>query len=229
MAEAPRYCRQAAYELFREQLSTIEETTSLVKAAVAVSMHELDEVDPAAVEQTLREMAAEICSRVCSGSQRALVAQLHEVLFEEMAFSGNTDDYYDTANSYLPSVLQSRRGIPVTLSLVYKAVAQQVGLAARGINAPAHFLAAVEIDGAWMIVDAFDGGRVLTIEEVFERLEKQTGTPIERSENLLSTATHPQWIARLIRNLEQIFKRQDRQIDMLAMQELLSLVKDADE
>ena len=118
--------------------------------------------------------------------------------------------------------------IPVTLSLIYKSVSQQVGLAARGINAPAHFLAAVEIDGAWMIVDAFDGGRVLTIEEVFERLEKQTGTPIERSQNLLSTATHPQWIARLIRNLEQIFQRQDRQIDMLAMQELLSLVKDAD-
>jgi regulator of sirC expression with transglutaminase-like and TPR domain len=228
MAEAPRYCRQAAYELFREQLSTIEETSSLVKAAIAVSMHELDDVNPAAVDQKIRDIAVEISGRVCSGNPRALLAQLHEVLFEELAFSGNTDDYYDPANSYIPSVLESRRGIPVTLSLVYKSVAQQIGLAARGINAPAHFLAGVEIDGTWMIVDPFDGGRVLTTEEVYERLEKQTGTEIERSDKLLATATHPQWIARLIRNLEQIFERQDRKIDMLAMQELLALVKDAD-
>jgi regulator of sirC expression with transglutaminase-like and TPR domain len=86
----------------------------------------------------------------------------------------------------------------------------------------------VEVDGSWMIVDAFDGGRVLAREEVFQRLDQLAGQPVERSDALLATASHPQWLARIIRNLEQIFDRAGRQSDVLAMRELLALVKDAD-
>ncbi len=157
-----------------------------------------------------------------------MVAQLHELLFEEWDFTGNTSDYYAPDNSYLPRVLQSRRGIPVTLALIYKAVAQQIGLIARGINAPVHFLAAVEVDGSWMIVDAFDSGRMLTRDEVFDRLDKLTGMPVERSDAMLATASHPQWLARIIRNLEQNFEREGRQADVLAMRELLALITDAE-
>jgi regulator of sirC expression with transglutaminase-like and TPR domain len=224
MTEAPQHCREAAFELFIEQLPTLEETGSLLRAAVAVSMHELEFVDVAAVEKTLDELAGDIGSRVRSGSQRALVAQLHEVLFEEWGFTGNADDYYNTENSYVPRVLETRRGIPVTLSLIYKCVAQRLGLTARGINAPAHFLSGVEIDGSWMTVDPFQGGRVMTRDEVFNRLEQLTGAPIARSDALLATATHREWLARIIRNLEQVFSHEDRQTDVLAMRELLNLV-----
>src|SRR5204863_4652710 len=139
--------------------------------------------DPDATERALSDLSSQIASRVPSGNQRALVAQLHEVLFEECGFTGNTSDYYSTANSYLPRVLETRRGIPVTLSLVYKCVAQRIGLVSRGINSPAHFLAAVEVDHSWMIVDPFQNGRVLSRDEVFRRLEEMAGTIIERSES----------------------------------------------
>lgn len=228
MAPVPRYCREAAYNFFVQQLATLEETDSLVRAAVAVSMHELDDVDPDQIENTLAEIAHEINSRTPSGNPHAMVAQLHELLFEEWGFTGNTDDYYAPDNSYLPRVLQTRRGIPVTLALIYKAVAQQIGLIARGINAPVHFLAAVEVSGSWMIIDAFDGGRVLTRDEVFERLDQLAGEPVQRSDAILATASHPQWLARIIRNLEQNFDRAGRQADVLAMRELLTLLKDAD-
>jgi len=228
MACAPRYCRPAAYELFAQQLPNLGETTSLMRAAVAVSMHELDDADADAVDQTIGGIAVDIGSRVVSGCPRALLAQLHEVLFEEWGFTGNSEDYYNPDNSYLPRVLATRRGIPVTLALVYKCVAQRVGLSVRGINAPVHFLVAAEADNSWMIVDPFDGGRVLAREEVFQRLEQLAGTPLARSEALLATATHPQWIARIIRNLEQNFDHQGRKGDVLAMQELLTLISDAD-
>ncbi len=48
-----------------------------------------------------------------------------------------------------------------------------------------------------MIVDAFDGGRVLTREEVFDRLDQLTGTPLDRSDAMLATASHPQWLGEL--------------------------------
>ncbi len=228
MPPVPRYCRPAAYELFVQQLPTLEETDSLLRAAIAISMHELDDVDPADVEKTLNEIAHEIKKRAPSGNPHAIIAQLHEVLFEEWGFTGHSSDYYAPDNSYLPRVLQTRRGIPVTLSLIYKAIAQRVGMIARGINAPVHFLAAVEVDGSWMIVDAFESGRVLTREEVFQRLDQLAGAIVERADALLATASHPQWLARILRNLEQIFTDARRQTDVLAMRELLALLKDAD-
>jgi regulator of sirC expression with transglutaminase-like and TPR domain len=87
-----------------------------------------------------------------------------------------------------------------------------------------HFLAAVELDAAWMIVDPFHDGRELAREEVFDRLEQLAGGPLHRSDELLATATHRDWLARIVRNLEQVFQRTARQIDMLAMRELLELV-----
>ena len=226
MSGAGQYCRKAAYEFFAQQLPALEETDSLVRAAIAVSMHELPHVDPAAVERALDEIAADIRGRVKTGSPQALVAQLHHVLFDERGFTGNTLDYYNRENSYLSRVLETGKGIPVTLSLIYKSIAQRLGLNSRGINVPAHFLAAVEVDGSWMMVDAFHSGRLLTRDEVFNRLDSISQTPVVRSDSLLATATHPEWITRIVRNVEQIFQRDGRVNDVLAMQELLELIAD---
>jgi regulator of sirC expression with transglutaminase-like and TPR domain len=224
MGQTPLYCRPAAFDAFLAQLPSLEETDSLVRAAVAVAMHKLDDCQLDSVNATLDQLAAEIRGRVSSGNENALVAQLHQVLFDEYGFTGNVDDYYNPENSYLPCVLRSRRGIPVTLALVYKSVAQRLGLAVRGINSPAHFLAAVEVDGSWMTIDPFERGLVLSRDEVFDRLEKLAGTPLDRSDDLLATATHSQWLARIIRNLEQVFTRRDQINDALAMREFLGLV-----
>jgi regulator of sirC expression with transglutaminase-like and TPR domain len=224
MAAAPRYCRLAAYELFVAHLPTLEQTHSLLRAAVAVSMHELTGGSTDAVEKSLDRLAQQVNRRVRSKTPQALVARLHEVLFDEHGFTGNVDDYYTPENSYVSRVLETRKGIPVTLSLIYKCVAQRLGLTVRGINSPVHFLTSVEVDGSWMTIDPFEGGRVLTRDEIFARLEKAAGAPIARSDAFLATATHPQWLARIIRNLEQIFLRDGRDNDRLAMGELLALI-----
>jgi regulator of sirC expression with transglutaminase-like and TPR domain len=224
MTGAPHYCRSSAYELFVAQLKTLEETDSLLRATVAVAMHELADTTVESVESVLDGLAAEIQGRVQTGSRQALVARLHEVLFDEFGLRGNTDDYYSTENSYVPRVLVRRQGIPVTLALIYKCVAQRVGLTVRGINAPVHFLAAIEADDTSMIVDPFHGGRVLTQKEALDQIEQLSNGTVTRSNAVLATATHAQWISRIIRNLEQIFHTEGRHNDELAMGELISLV-----
>ena len=57
-----------------------------------------------------------------------------------MGFAGNVNDYYDPQNSYLHNVLKTRRGIPISLSLIYIELAKQIGLKARGVAFPGHFL-----------------------------------------------------------------------------------------
>jgi ABC-type dipeptide/oligopeptide/nickel transport system ATPase component len=100
---------------------------------------------------------------------------MHAVLFEEEGFAGNLDRYYNALNSYLPAALNTRHGVPILLSLIYKVVGQWAGLTVKGINAPGHFMVRVRCDNAWMIVDPFFGGQMLTRDEAFDRLVLEQG------------------------------------------------------
>jgi regulator of sirC expression with transglutaminase-like and TPR domain len=224
MKNEPTLCRPEAYELFRQQVPIIETTDGLLNAAIAISMHALDDVDPQEVDDELQELAHRVSSRVSSPQTQALLAHLHDVLFDEEGFAGNSDDYYNELNSYLPTVLESRLGIPISLCLVYKVVAERIGLDVEGVNAPGHFVVRVMTNEGWMIVDPYVGGGVLTAEEAFDRMEEVTGREVPRSPEYLAPATHSQWISRMLVNLQHVFATTEQRGDLAAMSELQSLL-----
>jgi regulator of sirC expression with transglutaminase-like and TPR domain len=219
------HCRPEAFQFFAEQLPAIETTDALMRAAIAISMHALDDVVPQRVDERFHGLAERVRSRVKHQQVDALLAHLHQVLFEEEGFGGNADDFYQPLNSYLPVVLETRRGIPISLSLVYKVVAERMGLRVEGINAPGHFLVRVRTNGGWSVVDPFFGGTALNSEEAFQRIERVLGQPIPRSPKFLKPATHPQWLSRMLANLQNIFAVQGHYDDSAAMNELQSLLK----
>jgi regulator of sirC expression with transglutaminase-like and TPR domain len=133
--------------------------------------------------------------------------------------------YYNALNSYLPAVLNSRRGLPILLSLVYKLVADGTGLTVHGVNAPGHFMVRVACDGAWMIVDPFFGGQVLSREEAFHRLDRVAERRLPRCDEYLATPTHRQWMARILGNLRQLFLAEGRLNDLAAMNELAAALE----
>lgn len=220
----PMYCRLPAFDLFNAQLSSIDTSAGLLNAAVAVAMHECDDVDPSMVESVIDDYANRVQRRVRGSNSRALLAHVHHLLFEEEGFIGNSEDYYNPGNSYLPRVLVSRRGLPITLGLIYKAVMERVGLPVEGINSPGHFLVCVEIEDDVMLIDPFFGGQVLTEEEAYDRVEQLTGSKLPPDTELFLPASHRQWIARLIQNLIGVFDREGRPDDVAAMIELRSLL-----
>ena len=219
----PQYCLEAAYDLFAAQLQDLDADGALLRAAVAISMHEMPEVDYLAIEDRLQGMANRILSRVHSDNPKALLAHAHAVLFDEERFIGNVENYYDPANSYIPDVLESRRGIPITLALIYKEVLERVGLQVVGTNSPGHFLASVWIDGNPMLVDPFTRGRVLTREEAHARIIELVGS-LESDTDLLRPATNRGWIARILQNLLVVFGQSRQQAALAAMLELQSML-----
>ena len=221
----PRYCRRAAYERFTECVSDLSDTAALVGAATAVAMHALSDVHAGVVEERLEALAASVRRRLSSRSRSAVMAHLHTVLFDQEGFAGNKLDYYDPANSYLPRVLSSRRGIPITLALIYKAVAERLGLQVHGIGAPGHFLLRVEDEDGSLLVDPFHKGRVLSSEEAYRLMEGTLGARVPRTEELLRPVDHREWLARLLRNLEGIHTKRAQPRDAAAMQELRLLVE----
>jgi regulator of sirC expression with transglutaminase-like and TPR domain len=220
MDNLPHFCRPLAYEHFCRQLDSLDATPSLVQAAVAIAMHELEGIVPDEVSSRLNRLAARVGGRVHSGNQEALLAHLHDVLFVEEGFAGNTDQYYAAENSYLPVVLQTKRGLPIILALIYKTVAEGVGLQVEGINSPAHFLVRVRAAAEWMLVDPFFHGQSLSRQEAFLRLEQVGGRDVPRDDRILTPATHQQWLARILANLQSLFANQGRQDDLAAMTEL---------
>jgi len=127
------------------------------------------------------------------------------LLFEEEGFRGNSTDYYDPRNSFLDDVLERRLGIPITLSVVYVAVAARAGLAAAGVGLPGHFVARVERRGRHRLVDPFHGGALLEpadCEALVARLRPGSG-PLDP--RWLEPVTTRQIFVRMLANLKAVY------------------------
>jgi regulator of sirC expression with transglutaminase-like and TPR domain len=205
-------------------MPVVDTTEGLMRAAVAISMHQLARADPADVDHQIQRLADRVRRRLRSRNVHAVLAHLHDVLFTEEGFAGNVDDYHNVTNSYLPVVLDTRRGIPISLTLLYKLVAERLGLPVEGVNAPGHFLARVVSRAERMLVDPFYGGRVMTDDEAFERIRQVTGQRVPPDKRLLKPATHQQWLTRMLTNVQNILAAQARQKDLAAMVELRGLL-----
>ncbi|MCA9259814.1 MAG: transglutaminase family protein [Planctomycetales bacterium] len=226
MQEDPVFCRAAAFRHFIERTSSVSCRFDLFRAAWTIAEHEHPDASLEEGEAIIVSLARTVNRRVRSQNPEARLAHLHDVLFEIYGLAGNVEDYYNPLNSYLPYVLQSRRGIPISLTLIYCCVAELAGIETFGINAPGHFLAEVpmgqERGSASMYIDPFYGGVVLHEDEISGRIAAATGKPV-RAETLRLTRAAPRdWLARILNNLQASFAAADRQRDVLAMQELQS-------
>lgn len=195
-------------------------------AATAVSLDVDEKSSFAFVVKSLESLASRVVKEARGESATARLAHLHRVLFDEDGFSGNQDNYYFLGNSYLPKVLETRQGIPVTLSLVYVSVARLVGLEADGINSPAHFLARVRDSEGDLYVDVFAAGHAMTYEEALDRLERIAGRTLPKTPEMLEPAAHAQWILRILANLERIYAATSMRRELAAISEFQSLVRE---
>ncbi|MGB0768659.1 MAG: transglutaminase family protein [Phycisphaeraceae bacterium] len=232
----PNYSRLDAFTALRDELDELESTEGLVRAAVAVAMHELDdEADALQVKVAIDDLAEQVRHRVVGDDPRAIIAHAHHVLFEEARFRGNLGDYDQPANSYLPRVLTTRLGLPILLCLVYKAVLERLGIPAVGINAPGHFLAAIPAAAVGSInaardqlayIDPFCGGVLLSRDEAIDRIVQAAGDALilDESADLLPIATHKQWLTRILHNLHRSFRRRGQHEDSRAMAEMIGLL-----
>lgn len=220
----PLCCSRRSYSLLARQLASISSPDALLNGAIGIAMHQMEDVDPAQVDQTIQQYADTIRSRVRGVQPQAILAHLHAFLFDEMGYSGNTEDYYNPANSYLPAVLKSRKGLPITLSLIYKLVADRLGLRAWGVGLPGHFLIGVEMDGAPILVDPFAHGRIVTPEEAHARLIEMFGPEVEWSEEMLRPASNRHWLTRMLQNLLNVFGSTGHYADVAAVLEMEMLL-----
>ena len=143
---------------------------------------------------------------------------LNDVLFEQLRFRGNEDDFFDPANSYLNRVMDRRMGIPISLSAVYLMVARRVGMPVVGIGMPSHFLCRYQTAVAEVYVDPFHRGRFLTRLDCRKRLLESA---IGYDERHLAPLSSRRTLQRMIANLHLIHKERRQREESERLQRYL--------
>lgn len=187
--------RRQADALFQILCQHFGEHGDLEEAAWRLAATFLPGDDFSGPRALLETWGAEVARRLPkAGSALERAETLVEFLAHEQRFRGNTEDYYNVVNSLLPEVLETRVGLPITLSLVYLFVGRRAGLPVEGIGLPGHFV--VRCGGHFF--DPFHGGRPIGLEECRAFLE-QHGQTLNASH--LRPATPRAILLRILTNL----------------------------
>jgi regulator of sirC expression with transglutaminase-like and TPR domain len=136
-----------------------EEEIVLDEAALLLAMLDHPETDLTIYHDLIAAIATRLDAVGRNAtSARARADALSQVFAEELGFVGDRDTYDDPANADMIRVLDRRRGLPVSLSILYVAAARRLGWTANVLDVPGHVLVLLGEDADPVIVDPFRGG-----------------------------------------------------------------------
>lgn len=186
-----------------------DERINLAEGALAIAAEEYRDLDVAAYLARFEEMGATLKRRLRPDiSTTDSILALNHYLFEELGFAGNGGDYYDPRNSFLNDVLERRLGIPITLSVVYIEVGRRIGLPLHGVSFPGHFLVKCTVRDGAIVLDPYEKGLSLGLEDLARRLKTWRNgldPDPELVKRTLATAGSREILARILRNLKGIY------------------------
>lgn len=208
----------------------------LMEAAISLAQDEFPELDLQSVLAEVDQLQARLQrrSRADDDPLHAL-AVLNQFFFRELGFSGNVNDYYDPDNSFIHVLLRTRRGIPISLAVLWLELAASIGLKVHGVGFPGHFLVKVmtsQVAGGQIVIDPFTG-QVLGEETLLEWLGPIRWTPsgltlAQRQKAWLQRHLEPapprHIIARMLRNLGDIYRTQGDEPRWRAVQQRLDVL-----
>jgi regulator of sirC expression with transglutaminase-like and TPR domain len=187
---------QTLRDRFAALLAMPDATIPLDEAAFVIAAHARAGLDIDAELAGLDALAGEIRDPTLTGVLR--------LLYRDLGFDGNRDEYYDPRNSFLDEVVRRRVGIPITLSVLTMEVARRVSVPLWGVGMPGHFLLRDKVDPD-VFVDPFNHGRTLdpiSCAKVFRQIH---GSSARFDPAFLDPVDRASIIERLLANLRAIY------------------------
>jgi len=202
---------QLLWHGFYQEINQPDEEIDLARASLLFAKAENPRLDVPKYLSILDAIALEIQPQLPPEMYPLKVIQtINYHLFDCLKFKGNQTDYYNADNSFLHRVIESKAGIPISLSIVYLAVAQRLGFPMVGIGMPGHFLIRPQFEDAGFFVDAFNQGEILFKQDCQTKLNRIYQQKVKLSSNLLTPVSNKHILARVLNNLKFIFLRQQQ-------------------
>lgn len=214
---------------------------ALTEAAVSLAQDEDPALDTQAVLATLDAHAQAARKRLSPNAEPLeRVRALHQYLYMEMGLAGNVNDFYSPANSYLHEVLRTRRGIPISLAVIYLELAGQIGLDARGVSFPGHFLIRLRLPLGDALIDPLNGQSLSRqeLESLVEPYAQRSrehrdwgleggGMPADWLAPFIEPTEPREIVSRMLRNLEALHRTSEDWSRLLGVQQrLVTLLPD---
>ena len=213
------------YVAFREAIDCPEDQIDLGRAALAIATHEYPDLKIDDCLSQLDGLGEEVELRI--GDEKnpyRIIAALNTVLFKELGFQGNRSEYYDPKNSFLNDVITRKKGIPISLSVVYMEVARRVGLSLEGIGFPGHFLVKYDDGDVEILIDVFNEGEIRAREDLDRMLQQLYRGQVSYQPGFVAALGKRDILRRMLNNLKWIYLERGEPLKTLSVLDQLVIL-----
>ncbi|CAN5379118.1 transglutaminase-like domain-containing protein [soil metagenome] len=186
----------------------------LFAGAVLVAKYQYPDMDQEKVYAQLAQIKKDIWLELNENHTALEIVNIfNHIFFTKYAFSGNTTNYHAPQNSFVNCVLESKKGNPLALGIIYQVIAQQLNLPVYGVNLPEHFILAfldenipdeLPTDKVLFYINAFSKGSVFGRTDIDMFIKKLN---LEPQNSYYNPCTNREMILRMIRNLFYSFQK----------------------
>lgn len=210
-------------EAFRNIPSNEFGEIDLEEATLMLSVFGYPEMKKDIYKKKLDEMSFNIKQKLKKVSESSEVINIiNDYLFNEEGFRGNREDYFNPDNSYLNTIIDKRRGIPISLSAIYLFITRRLGLPFFGVSMPGHFIVKYKDEEREVYIDPFHKGKILTKQDCITFL---VFSGYGFNEKYLEVSTNKEIILRMIRNLLLIYQEKGDNKRHSKLKDILSIIE----
>jgi regulator of sirC expression with transglutaminase-like and TPR domain len=214
---------------FERLVKRPEPAFDLARAALLVAAESDPGTDVDGCLHTLDTWAAELRARLDpEWNNLQKLARLRSFLFDHLRFRGDHKDYYSPSNSLLNEVMASRKGVPLTLSIIFMELGWRIGMPFEGVGFPGNFLVRLTGEPRDLLLDPYRSGMSVHEEDCVHMLNEISGGKLQMRDEYLISITKHDMITRLLKNLKGAYLRQDDDENALAAVDRLLLLHPGD-
>jgi regulator of sirC expression with transglutaminase-like and TPR domain len=205
-----------------------DDSIPLFEAALSIAQDASPQLDLMAVQLEIDGFAERLRQRLPEdASDLQKLRMLNHLFYRELGFNANLNNFYDPENSYLDRVIATRRGIPISLAVIYMELAQQIGLEFRGVSFPGHFLLKLPVSSGAVVLDPLTGDSLSQTEleerlaPYLQQLPEMIDLPLA---DFLQSAAERDILVRMLHNLKTIFMENRQWQSLLEVQQRLVIL-----
>ena len=200
--------KEEARAQLAEMVARVDPEVELDRAALLIAAEEYPELEIKKYLEHLDAFAEQARSQLDpAATPLTQIAALRDLLFGELGFRGNSENYFDARNSFLNDVIDRRMGLPITLSVILIEVGRRIGLKLLGVGMPGHFIVKYEDGETQILIDPFNGGQLISPERCRELIEQMYGSALQFDPSFLNAVSRKQILMRMLQNLKGVYAR----------------------
>ncbi|HKX26655.1 MAG TPA: transglutaminase-like domain-containing protein [Blastocatellia bacterium] len=200
--------KEEARAQLAEMVARVDPEVELDRAALLIAAEEYPELEIKKYLEHLDAFAEQARSQLDpAATPLTQIAALRDLLFGELGFRGNSENYFDARNSFLNDVIDRRMGLPITLSVILIEVGRRIGLKLLGVGMPGHFIVKYEDGETQILIDPFNGGQLISPERCRELIEQMYGSALQFDPSFLKAVSRKQILMRMLQNLKGVYAR----------------------